>query len=213
LCNGDKNYAEVSNNYVSEIADGETSQKALVYVKASGSTLPKFANTTAYGNVYAGGGTAAILRDGVPGNSMLSSLSAWGNYGFVNDLTTASAASGLKTNQVARLGKITGDEGLSAYFNVISKSIASGATETFDVSNQSGCLIFIQAAYTNTSYALIGSSGSANASISVGAAFAVGNTTNPGTGVFNVWSSGTRQISVQNTDANARTVSVFVMAP
>jgi hypothetical protein len=213
LCNGDKNFAEVSNNYVGEIADGVTSQKALVYVRTSGATTPYFANTTAYGNVYAGAGTAAIVRDAVPGNSMSSSLSAWGNFGFVNDLTTASTANGLKTNQVARLGKITGDEGLSAYFNVISKDIASGATETFDVSNQSGCLLFIQAEFNNTAYALIGSSGSANASIAVGAAFAVGNTTNPGTGTFNVWSSGTRQISIQNTNASARTVSVFVMAP
>jgi hypothetical protein len=213
LCNGDKNYAEVSNNYVSEIADGTTSEKALVYVRTSGSVTPRFANTTAYGNVYAGAGTAAILRDGVSGVSMSSSLSAWGNFGFVNDLTTASNQNGLKTNQVARLGKITGDQGGGAYFDVISKNIASGATETFDVANQSGCLLFIQAQFNNTAYALIGSSGSANASIAVGAGFAVGNTTNPGTGTFNVWSSGTRQISIQNLNASTRTVSVFVMAP
>jgi hypothetical protein len=213
LCNGDKNYAEVSNNYVEEIADGVTSEKALVYVKTSGAITPQFANTTAYGNVYAGAGVAALVRDVIAGNSMFSSLSAWGNFGFVNDLTTASTAGGLKTNQVARLGKITGDEGRAAYFDVISRSIASGATETFDVANQSGCLLFIQAQFNNTAYALIGSSGSANASIAVGAAFAVGNTTNPGTGTFNVWSSGTREISIQNTNASDRTVSVFVMAP
>jgi hypothetical protein len=212
-CNGDKNYAEVSNNYVGEIADGVTSQKALVYVTSSGAVTPYFANTTAYGNVYAGAGTAAIVRDGVSGVSMSSSLSAWSNYGFVNNLTVASAASGLKTNQVARLGKITGDQGSSAYFDVISKDIASGATVTFDVMNVSGCLLFIQAQFNNTAYALIGSSGSANAIIAKGTPFEVGDTTEPGSGTFRVWSSASQQISIKNTDASARTVSVFVMSP
>ena len=212
-CNGDKNYAEVSNNYVGEIADGVTSQKALVYVTSSGAVTPYFANTTAYGNVYAGAGTAAIVRDGVSGVSMSSSLSAWSNYGFVNNLAVASAASGLKTNQVARLGKITGDQGQSAYFNVISKDIASGATATFDVANASGCLLFIQAQFNNTAYALIGSDGSANAVIAKGTPFEVGNTTEPATGTFRVWSSASQQISIKNTDASARTVSVFVMSP
>lgn len=213
LCNGDKNYAEVSNNYVGEIADGVTSQKALVYVKSSGAVTPYFANTTAYGNVYAGAGTAAIVRDAISGTSMSSSLSAWSNYGFVNNLAVASTASGLKTNQVARLGKITGDQGQSAYFDVISKEIASGATVTFDVFNSSGCLLFIQAQFNNTAYALIGSDGSANSVIAKGTPFEVGNTTEPATGTFRVWSSGTKQISIKNTNASARTVVVFVMSP
>ena len=144
---------------------------------------------------------------------MNSSLSAWSNYGFLNNLATASNQAGLKTNQVARLGKITGNEGSAAYFDVISKVIASGATATFDLANASGCLLFSQAQFNNTAYALIGSSGSANASIAVGAPFAIGNTANPGTGTFNVWSSGSQQISIQNTDVSARPVSVFVMAP
>jgi hypothetical protein len=213
LCNGDKNYAEVSNNYVAEIADGGTSEKALIYVKASGFITPRFANTTAYGNVYAGAGVAAIVRDGVTTVSMNSSLSAWSNFGFVNDLATSSTVNGLKTNQVARLGKITGDNGLGSYFDAISKTIASGATETFDVANASGCLIFIQARFNNTAYALIGSSGSANAVIAKGTPFEVGNTTEPGSGTFRVWSSGTQQISIKNTDASSRNVSVFVLSP
>jgi hypothetical protein len=142
------------------------------------------------------------------------SLSAWGNYGFANDLATPSAGiSGFKTNQVARLGKITGNQGRSAYFDVISKPIASGATVTFDVMNGEGCLLFIQAQFNNTAYALIGSSGSANAVIAKGTPFEVGNTSEPGTGTFRVWSSGTKQISIKNTDASSREVSVFVMSP
>jgi hypothetical protein len=213
LCNGDKNYAEVSNNYVAEIADGGTSEKALIYVKSSGAITPFFANTVAYGNVYAGSGTAAIVRDAYLSVAMSSSLSAWGNFGFVNDLATSSNANGLKINQVARFGKITGDNGLGSYFDVISKVVASGATETFSISNASGCLVFIQTRYNNTSYAIIGSSGSANAVIAKGTPFEVGNTTEPATGVFRVWSSGTREISIKNTDASSRTVSVFVMSP
>jgi len=213
LCNGDKNYAEVSNNYVSEIADGPTSQKALVYVRTSGATTPYFANTLAYGNVYAGVGTAAIVRDGISGTTINSSLSAWGNFGFINDLASDSTVSGLKTNQVARLGKMTSQQDSAAYFEVLTKTIASGATETFAVANASGCLLLIQARFNSTAYALISSTATVNTSIAVGTAFAIGNTTNPGTGTFNVWSSGTSQISIQNTNASARTVSVFVMAP
>jgi len=214
LCNGDKNYAEVSNNYVEAVANGVMGDKALIYVRANGDSTPYFADTTAYGNRYGGADTVAIVRDQIGSVAMNSSLSAWSNYGFVNDLATPSAGiSGFKTNQVARLGKITGNDGGSAYFDVISKPIASGATVTFDVMNGQGCLLFIQAQYDNTAYALIGSSGSANAVIAKGTPFEIGNTTEPGTGTFRVWSSGTKQISIKNTDASTRTVSVFVMSP
>ena len=42
---------------------------------------------------------------------------------------------------------------------------------------------------------------------------ALGNTTNPGTGAFNVWRSGTGEISVENDSGTSRTVSVWVFAP
>jgi len=211
LCNGDKNYAEVSKNYVEEIADGVTSEKALIYVKSSGAITPFFADSTAFENVYAGAGTAAIVRDGLPSVGMSSSLSAWGNYGFVNNVATRLTDSGLKTNQAARLGKVAGDSG-PGFLNIISKVIASGATEVFNVSNLEGCILFIQAAFSNEAYALIGSSGSANAVIAKGTPFEVGNTSEPATGTFRVWSSGTRQISVKNTDVSGRNVAVFVMS-
>jgi hypothetical protein len=214
ICNSDKNYAEVSNNYVEEIGNGVMGDRALIYVRANGSSTPYFAYTTAYGNRYGGINTVALVRDQITSVGMDSSLSAWGNYNFANDIATPSAgASGFKSNQVARLGKITGDEGLSAYFNVISKVVAAGATQTFDVSNTNGCLLFIQGQVNNTAYALIASSGTANAVISKGALFEVGNTTDPGTGFFRVWSSGTRQISIRNTDSSNYAMSVFVMAP
>jgi hypothetical protein len=96
---------------------------------------------------------------------------------------------------------------------VLSKTIDSGATETFTVANAQGCLVFIQARFASTAYALFSSTATTNTSISVGSNFALGNASNPGTGIFNVWSSAANQISVQNTNASARTVSVFVLAP
>lgn len=211
--NGNKNYAEVSNNYVASIVNGVTSEKALIYATSSGLTTPFFANITAFGNVYADVDTPAIVRDTISGVGITTSLSAYGNFGFANNLSADTAVNGLKTNQVARIGKITGDEGLGAYFNVISKTIASGATVTFDVSNVSGSLLMLQARFNNTAYALISSSGSGNITIAKGADFEVGNTTEPGSGTFRVWSSGTRQISVKNTDGSSREVSVFAMCP
>ena len=213
LCNGANNYAEVSNNYVKEIVNGSTSEKALVYAEASGAVTPYGGYVTAFGNVYADVHLPAIVRDTISGTSVTVTLSAWNNTGFLNDVATASTVGGLKTNQVARLGKITGDNGRAAYFDVISKDIASGATQTFSLRNQSGCLVFIQAQFNNTAYALIGSDGSANAVIAKGTPFEVGNTAEPATGTFRVWSSATREISVKNTDASSRVVSVFVMAP
>ena len=210
-CNGNKNYAEVSNNYVEEIANGVTSEKALIYVTSSGAITPFFADITAFGNIYAGAGTAAIVRDSLPSVGMQSSLSAWGNYGFVNNVATRLTDNGFKTNQAARLGKVAGDTG-QGFLNIISKGIASGATEVFDVSNLEGCILFIQASFNNEAYAFIASSGSANAVIAKGAPFEVGNTSEPATGTFRVWSSATRQISIKNTDASGRNVAVFVMS-
>jgi len=215
LCNGAKNYAEVSNCYIDEIVDGVTSEKALVYVRASGTTSPYSAFVTAFGNIYANTHLPAIVRDGIPGGSMNSALSAWSNVGFLNDLVNQ-VSGGLKTNQVNRIGRIGTsliDYTLSGYLEVVTKSITSGATQTFAVkNNEGGCLLFIGARFNQTAYALISSSTSTNVSIAVGSAFAVGNTTNPGTGTFNVWSSGLNEISIQNTNASSRVVSVFVLS-
>jgi hypothetical protein len=213
ICRGDKNYAEVSNCFANEIVNGETSEKALVYVRSGGTALsPYSATVTAFGNVYDNTDLPAVMRDGVPGSSMSGILSAWNNQGFADSITTGSTTPGLRTNQVARLGRITSGN-VPAYFEVLSKDIASGATETFAISNSQGCFVFIQAVFATTAYAMFSSSSTTNTSISVGANFAVGNAVNPGTGIFNVWSSAANEISVQNTNGSTRTVSVFVMAP
>lgn len=213
VCRGDKNYAEVSNCFTNEIVNGETAQKALVYVRSGGTVLsPYSAVVTAFGNVYDNTDLPAIMRDGVPGTSMTGVLSSWNNQGFADDATVTSTAAGLKTNQVARLGRFTSGN-IPAYMEVLSKTIDSGATETFTIANAQGCLVFIQARFASTAYALFSSSPTTNTAISTGANFAVGNAANPGTGIFNVWSSAANEISVQNTNASARTISVFVLSP
>jgi hypothetical protein len=212
LCNGDKNFAEVSNNYVEEIADGVTSEKALVYVKTSGAITPRFANTTAYGNVYAGAGVAALVRDSIAGNAMNSSLSAWNNFGFTtNDIAVAPNSGGLKTNAVARMEKIGAASG-NGYFQVQNITVASGATGTVAVQNSSrATLVFITAQLNDTSYAFFVNSGTSNTVLNKGAAFEFGNTTNPGTGTFRVWTSATNEISIENTNASSRQFAVFAM--
>jgi hypothetical protein len=111
-----------------------------------------------------------------------------------------------------RLGRFTSGTA-SSYLEVLTKPVASGATETFTVSNGAGCLIFMQAQFNSTAYLLFSSTASTNTAISTGAAAALGNTTNPGTKTFNVWSSATDTISVQNTDGSARVVTLFVLSP
>jgi len=212
LCNGDKNYAEVSNNYVQEITLGTTSERALVYITASGSATPRYAYTTIFGNVYADTHLPALVRDAVPGNSMSSSLSAWDNYGFeVNDITKSPAANGLKTNAISRMAKIGGYEG-GGYFQVQSITIPGSSTATVAIQNNSRpTLVFIVSQFNATSYAFFVNSDTGNVGLNVGAAFNIGNTTDPGSGTFRVWTSATNEITISNTNASSRSFAVFAM--
>jgi hypothetical protein len=213
LCNGDKNYVEVSNNYVNEIVNGVTSEKALIYVQTSGAITPFFANIIAYGNVYDNTDLPALVRDAIAGNSMQSSTSAWNNYGFLtDDITKQLVSSGLQTNVAARLGKVAAETG-SSYFKVLSFSIAGGATTTVPVYSNSATatIIFINAQFNANAYGIFVNNSASNTVIAKGSSFEFGNTTNPGTGTFRVWSSATNEISIQNTNASSRDFSLFIM--
>jgi hypothetical protein len=213
LCNGNKNFAEVSNNYVNEIVNGVTSEKAFIYVLTSGATTPYFANIIAYGNVYDNTDLPALVRDAIAGNSMNSSISAWNNYGFLTDnITKQLSAGGLQTNVAARLGKVAAETG-NGYFKILSFAIASGATTTIPVfsSSATATLMFVNVQFNATAYGIFVNNVNSNTVISKGAAFEFGNTTNPGAGTFRVWSSATNEISIQNTDANSRDFSLFIM--
>lgn len=212
LCNGDKNYAQVSNNFVQKIVNGETSEKALIYIKISGSTSPYNAYVTAFDNVYADTDTPALVRDSIPGNSMPSVLSAWSNYGFqTNDVTFAPSANGLKTNAIARFSKVGGSNG-SGYMLVDDFTIASGGTKVVAIPNNTRpAFVFILAQFDNVSYAFFANSSTGNVSLNVGARFVLGNTANPGSGVFRVWTSATNEITIANTDGSDRAFSLFAL--
>jgi len=212
LCNGDKNYAEVSNNYVQEITLGATSERALVYVLTSGATTPFFAYTTLFGNTYGDVHLPALVRDAVPGNSMASSVSAWDNYGFqVNDITKSPTANGLKTNAIARMAKIGSYEG-NGYLQVENVAIPGSSTATIKILNNSRpTLVFITCQFNATSYAFFVNSSSGNTSLNVGAAFNIGNTTDPASGTFRVWTSATDEITISNTNASNRSFAIFAM--
>lgn len=211
--NGNKNYADVSNNYIGEIVVGATSERAMVYVRSSGGTTPYFANITATGNIYDNTHAPALVRDAISGVSMSSDLSAWGNFGFTtNDVAFGPSGTGLKTNAIARVDKIGPAVG-DAYARVVDLYIPGSSSVVIDVGNTQGALLFAQMKFAQTSYLLFASSGTTNAGISVGSDWAVGNASDPGTGTFRVWSSGTRQLTFKNTDASARSGVLLILSP
>lgn len=211
--NGSKNYADVSNNYVGEMVDGVTSQKALVYVRSSGPTSPYFANITATGNVYDNTHAPALVRDGISGASMNSALSAWDNFGFTTTSVSVNpASSGLKTNPFAQIEKIGPSNGY-AHMRVLDLTIPGSSQITVPVGNIQGALLIAQMQFDSQSYCIFASEGSANVAISIGTNWAVGNTTDPGTKTFRVWSSATRELTFKNTNASSRSGVLMILTP
>ena len=211
--NSNKNYADVMSNYIGEIVNGATSQKALVYVRSSGGTSPYSANITATGNFYDNTHAPALVRDSISGGSMPSTVSAWSNFGFTtNDVAFNPTNNGLITNVIARIDKVGPTAG-GAYARIVDLTIPGSSTIVVDVGNIQGALLLAQMQFSTTSYLLFASDGSTNTGISVGATWGVGNTTDPGSGTFRVWSSGTRQLTFRNTDASTRLGALMILSP
>ena len=80
---------------------------------------------------------------------------------------------------------------------ILSKNVEAGATVDFDVANLSNAIILMQAGYNQTAYSIFSSSGLGNVVVSSGAAVNVGNTSDPGSGTFRIWSSASRKLSVK----------------
>ena len=213
LCNSDKNYLTCEDNWVDEIAVGDTSERVLVYVKLSSSSPPNTANIFVKGNIYNGSNTAYLGRDGISGNSMFANWSGFGNFGFVQDITKRSNTADPLEN-IALAANITGFENQRArgMFGVQTKFITAGATETFSY-RSAGSFFVINAGFNQNAYALFSASGATTLSILAGSEFSVGTTSNPGSGRFRVWNSATNEISVQNNDASGRVVSLFTFIP
>ena len=213
--NGNKNYADVSNNYIGEMVDGATSQKAMVYVRANGGVTPYFANITATGNFYDNTHAPALVRDGISGSSMPSAVSAWNNFGFTtNNVSVFPNSTGLRTNLFAQIDKVGTQNGYS-YFKVFDLTLPGSGEITIDVGNYAGALVIAQMQFTSTS-ACIFSSDSTNGTntvIHAGSQWGVGNTADPGSGTFRVWIPAQYQLKFKNTDASTRVGALWVLTP
>ena len=213
LTNAVKTHITVSDNWVEEIGVGPTTERALVYVGASG-PAPHYGYVNIVNNVYTGANTAYLARHQLPGIGMNASYSGYGNFGFVNEFNAEpNDADPLKS--IALPAQITGFEDIrgKGYFGMQTKFIANNATETFDYAANNTSLIIFQAATSNQSYAMISASSSA-VEINSGSAVSVGATTNPAVGgQFNIWRSGAGQISVQNLVGADWFCSAWVFAP
>lgn len=218
LCDGITNILKVTDNYVEEILDDLTLGRSLIYVRTSG-TGTISAQVTANDNMYGGLQNVAICRDSIPDVSMRALLSCSGNVGFLDDANAAYNEAGQKTNQVTKTGRIAPkndpsglEPTIRGYHEILSKDLAAGATHVFDVRNLYTAFIIFNAAYNNQSYAMFSSGPTSNIVVSKGTATEVGNATQPVTGIFRIWTSGTGKISVTNTDASIRTVTLWVLS-
>lgn len=215
LCAGPDNFAVVKDNWVNDIALDDTGDRALVRVAANG-VGPYGATVDMSGNVYVGGKVAALVRDNVPSIGMNATVTAMNNQGFVVRSTAPATAGGLKTNTIARLGRIGPlldlDDPGDSYHETLSRIIGAGATETFQVNQRNGAVIFFASNYSKDSIAQIMSLGDSNLVIYKGADVEVGQGSEPDSGIFRFWRSADNEISVRNTDGAARRMMLFVAA-
>lgn len=213
LCNDNKTHLTASDNYVEEIVDRDSLGLNFIYVKTSGATSPFYAYLSVENNYYDGASSPYLVMDNVPTVAMICSISAKGNFGFVDNGTSALSTGGQRSTNALRANRFASEGDVSGFMEVQSFTIAAGATQAVTVKNIAGCLLFINVNYNNTAYAIISSQSAANLTISAGAGFGVGNAADPGAGLFRVWSTGSNSIALRNTDASARTFSVFAMIP
>lgn len=219
LSNSNKAHLTVADNWVEEIAPSTNpnilGERNLIYVRSSGTTPPEgnYAYVNARSNVYVGAETVYLLRARVGGTQMDAELSAYDNFGFVDSWNERAGDTDPNETQ-AIAARITGLEAarVKGYFGMQSKTFATGVTETFEFRAANASFIILQASGGTEQYAMFTVS-STTTSISVGTGVALGTTSNPGTGDFNVWVSGTGELSVENDSGSTRSVSIWVFAP
>lgn len=214
--NGNKEYLTISNMFVAEIVNGRTSEKALVYVSSDGSVTPRILRLSVHSCQYAGSDLPAIVRDGISGNAATAIIDAFNNIGFANDKKANTNITGLRKGQVARIGKIGADlssDHSTGFFEVKTVTIGANETMIIPVQNISTTLLFIISSFGQNSFAIISSKFTNNVTVAKGTDFEIGNTTEPATGTFRVWSSGENQISIKNTNTSGRVFSIFEMCP
>lgn len=214
-CNGDDNHASVTNCWLNNIADGATSQKALVYVRAGGiGTYDAFIEIV--GNRYTGTGTPSVARTQIASAEMTACVSARNNPGFSSVAGGATNPAGLYTNPGTVLGRVVqdGNQTLKGYHEIVTKVIAAGATATVPIRRDWGgafVLIIAGGIGNGDNYALFSSTDAVNTSIAKSASFNLGTTTNPGSGDFRVWSSAANVLSIQNNHTDSLPITLFLL--
>jgi len=216
LVNGDwdTNLLTVRECYVEEITnDTATGNKALVRVRTSGDeTSPATAKVNVFDCVYGGAATTYVLEDSVAGTSMQAVCSFRGNVGFVDNADDEFESNGLKSNQAERVSRIADITG-KGFMDISHQSIAAGATGVFPVRITWGTLINVMIGGGTEAMSIFTASNSDTTSVHTGVVTALGTTLNPGTGTYNIWVSGTNEISVQNTDVSKRDVVLMALVP
>ncbi|MDR7032441.1 hypothetical protein [Mesorhizobium sp. BE184] len=221
LCNGDRNFQTVENNYVKEFApstlSGMTGEYAAIVVRTSGATTPYLAYITAFGNVYDGANAVALVRDSVAGTGMTSIVNAYNNVGFLDDKARRPNAGGAKTDQIARLGRIgpsmeVGAQGQTGYFRVQTLTIAAASTGKFTVRTGVGSVLLLTAGSGPQAGALVGV-GATMVSMVAGTSWGIGAVADPGTGTFRAWRSAGDEITISNTSGGTVYFTVFEFCP
>jgi hypothetical protein len=215
ICNGPDNYAKVTNCFFTQIVNGATGEKALVYVRAGGVGSPD-ALIEIDGNVYTGGDAAAVARTQIAGGEMTATVSCGVNPGFANNLIGAISPAGLHTKRALALNGWTGTSKSAVKFSerFTELTVAAGATATFSVRKSSGAArvtILEGSAGNGVNYAEFWSTNSLNDAVKTGPNFNIGDTADPGSGVFRVWSSAANEVSIKNTDGGDYTFSIRIM--
>lgn len=126
-CNGDQNKIVVNNNYVKEIVDGFSSDKALVYLRAR-SIPPYFAYVTVNDNFYADTHSPKLVLGNIPSVPISFEVSSVNNLGFESSLVFDTTAS---TNEITTSGDI--DLVLSTKRNIDSGTITIEAGADQDI--------------------------------------------------------------------------------
>jgi hypothetical protein len=110
--------------------------------------------------------------------------------------------------------KLTGLEASAnkGYFGMQTLVLADQAVGVFGFRASNASLVILQVSVSRNAYAIFTVDSSTN-SIAAGTEVALGTTTNPGTGDFNIWRSGTGEFSVENDSGTSRVVSAWIFSP
>lgn len=213
--NGTQNVATVRGNRFSAIvASGFTGDKALVYFRLAGASGD--ATAIIENNTYTGGDLPAVARDQVPLAGISASVSSANNAGFADDPTAAAKTSNLVTRQMSIVEAMTGagNGAVKGGLRVITLVVSNGATVTLPVRRvQGGALLAAIAGVAGNGDNAIcfSSTNSVNTKWFGNSAFVLGDTSEPVSGDFRIWSSASNELSVKNASGSQAPITFLIM--